>query len=86
VGTDSHGSWVDFTPALAKQPAVVGQVCNWKTNTDYDLDLGVLSGSPAIGCGVGGSNCGSTINIQQYKAGDFNGDSVRDIPAWPPEE
>ena len=55
VGTDSHGSWVRFMPALARQPAAVGQVCNWKAVTNYAMDLRVQAGRPAIGRGEAGA-------------------------------
>ena len=84
-GSDSHGTWVEFSPPLAAPLANAGTLANWKANSNLAIDLRVQSGSPAIGGGQGGSNCGSTLIIQNFKNGGFDGDSQRDIPVWPPQ-
>ena len=85
TGTDAHGDYIEFAPAMNEPLFRIGGVANWKTKADCQLDFSVLAGSPAAGNGSGGSNIGSSINVQQYQQGDFTGDNVRDIPAWPPQ-
>jgi len=83
-GTWPHNNYLDFTPPLDKPLLNAGVVCNWLTKTNYDLDLRPAPGSWAIGHGQNGSDIGSSINLAQYRAGDFDGDGQRDIPVWPP--
>jgi hypothetical protein len=57
-------------------------IANWKTATDYTLDLTPATGSPARGNGSGGGDIGSTINTIRFMQCDFDGDGVRDVPAY----
>jgi len=61
-----------------------GSLNNWKTNTDFTLDLSVLPTSPAIGLASDGGTVGSTISVPDFMAGDFDGDGVMDVPRWNP--
>jgi len=77
------GDYIEFDPP---KPSVVtfkaGVVINWKTNTDYTMDLSPAAGSPAIGLATGGGDCGSTIDIPDFRTADFDGDGVCDVPRW----
>ncbi len=57
-------------------------VDDWKTNSNFNLDLRLKpgSGSVALTMSSTGGPIGSQINGAQYVAGDFNGDGVRDLP------
>lgn len=77
VGADH----VEFDPALsAVHPFGWDVVCNWRTNDNFALDLRLTEDSPGRGMGEGGSDVGSTIDIQAYMKGDFDGDGTRDLP------
>lgn len=82
--TELDGNWVTFDPPLAEPLELGGAIANWLDNTDFTLDFTLLPTSPAIGAASDGSTLGSSINLAQYRAGDFNGDGLRDVPAWPP--
>jgi Right handed beta helix region/Bacterial Ig-like domain len=79
VGAD----YVDFEPGDWRITWKYGCLSNWKTNDNFTLDLTLQAGSPAKGAGEGGADMGSPINVLQFVAGDFDGDDIRDIPAWP---
>jgi parallel beta-helix repeat protein len=85
VSSDSHGAYIEFTPALSRAPEVAGVIANWKTSTNFTIDLTLQQGSPAIGGGDQGQDCGSNIDVEDYRNCDFDGDSVRDVPTWPPQ-
>ncbi len=76
---------ITISPALPEAPFRMTLVANWGSNSNLQMDTLPLYGSPAIGAGQNGSDLGSTINIADYQAGDFNGDGIRDIPAYPAE-
>jgi hypothetical protein len=52
-----------------------------RTTVAWDLHLQPTS--PALKAAADGTNIGSSINVAQYRAGDFNGDGVRDLPKIP---
>jgi hypothetical protein len=81
VGTN----YIEFSPALSQLPTTAGVICNWKTKTDYTHNYALSASSPARGAGEGGADMGSTVNLSSYRAGDLDGDGLRDIPAWPPQ-
>jgi len=81
--TASSGATLTVDPPLAEKPLKGYLVANWGTNTDFALDLGLQPGSPAIGIGQGGTTIGSMVDIQQFQAGDFDGDGQRDLPEIP---
>ncbi|MBN2582569.1 MAG: right-handed parallel beta-helix repeat-containing protein [Planctomycetes bacterium] len=83
TGIDAHGDWIEYTPATDGPVLKDGVVANWKTNTDYALDLRVQAGSPALGAGQGGADLGADLSIPQFRTGDFDGDGFRDVPVWP---
>ena len=83
--TASSGAVVTIDPPLATKPLKGMLVANWGTNTDYALNLGVHAGSPAVGLGQSGGTVGSSVSIDQFKAGDFDADGRRDLPLLPAE-
>ena len=56
-------------------------IVNWKDRTDFAWDLRLADDSPGKGLGDKGQDVGSTIDIQAYLQGDFNGDGKRELPA-----
>jgi parallel beta-helix repeat protein len=84
--TAKDGTWITYDPPHDEPLLLGGCIANWKTNTDPVLDFSLGASSPAIGAGAGGTNMGSSVNLAQYRAGDFDGDGSRDIPEWPPVE
>ena len=58
-------------------------MANWKSKTNFALDLRLDGDSPGKGLCPGGTDPGSTVNIQEYLQGDFNGDGQRDVPVLP---
>ncbi|MBN2584085.1 MAG: right-handed parallel beta-helix repeat-containing protein, partial [Planctomycetes bacterium] len=83
--TAKGADYVEFTPSDRRVAFKTGAMLNWKDKTDFSWDLTLQAGSPAIGLAQDGSNVGSSINVGQYMARDFDGDWVRDIPIWPYE-
>jgi len=83
VVTAKGSDWVDVDPGDERLAWKYSIMANWKTNTNFRLDLSLAPTSPAIGAAQGGGNLGSTVNVQQYLAGDFDGDGIRDVPALP---
>lgn len=75
--------WVEFSPALPEIPLLPPFICNWKTNTNFAYDFRPAIGGAAEDGGEGGAHVGSLIDLQDYRQGDFDGDSVRDIPLKP---
>ncbi len=75
--------WVDVDPGDERLAWKYSIMANWKNNSNFQLDLSLKPTSPAIGAAQGGGNLGSTINVPQFMAGDFDGDGVRDIPTPP---
>jgi hypothetical protein len=84
TATNAGSKYIEFTPGDDKFRTSGYLVANWKAKTNFILDLTPKAGSPIIGHAHDGTNIGSSININNYMAGDFNGDGRRDIPAWPP--
>lgn len=79
VGADT----ITISPALPEPVWRYSVVLNWGSNSDFTLDTRPGAGSPALTAGPSGSVIGSTINPTGYRAGDFNGDGLRDLPALP---
>ena len=75
--------WIGFSPSADWVVTKADSLFNWKTAEDFTWDLTLQPGSPAAGAASDGGDIGSSINIGQYKAGDFNGDGCRDLPEWP---
>lgn len=75
---------VSFTPPLEKlHHHGWDVVVNWKDATEFAWDLRPAEGSPAVGMGDRGQDVGSSINMQAYMKGDFDGDGQRDLPPVP---
>lgn len=81
--TASSGAVVTVDPPLEEKPLKDYLIANWGTNTDFALDLGLQPGSPGVGLGQGGGTVGSSISIEQFQNGDFDGDGRRNIPQIP---
>jgi len=83
VSSDAQGGYIEYAPAHAAPLEIAGVVCNWRDNDDFVLDFSLAPGSPAIGAGEGGRDCGATLDLVAYRMGDFDGDGTRDVPTWP---
>jgi len=83
-GQDAQGSWLEFAPPLDRPPPAMPMIWNWKTRTNCTLNLALQAGSWAKGRATDGSDLGSSLSMSNYRAGDFDGDGLRDIPVWPP--
>ena len=81
--TAKSTAWVEFTPPDDRIPIKSHLLSNWKTNTNFKLDLSLQAGSPAIGAASDAGNIGSSVPMIQFQEGDFTGDMLRDIPIWP---
>ena len=68
---------------LAEPPLAIQSIANWGDKTDFTWDLHLAAGSPAKGAGPNGGNLGSSVDVQAYIKGDFNGDGKRDLPVLP---
>lgn len=79
VGSD----YVTFTPGDDYIAIKCNTIANWGENTNYAVDItpqAAITGSDS-------QPVGSTINVQEFLAGDFNGDGRRDVPEYPqPDE
>jgi hypothetical protein len=80
--TEVTAEYIVINPALKLVPLKPYTVANWKTTSDFTLNLALKPGSPALKL-AGGKPAGSAINIKNYREGDFNGDGRRDLPEWP---
>lgn len=79
--TEVGGDYVVFAPPLEYvHPYGWDVVGNWRGNRNFALDLRLAKDSPGRGMGQGGKDVGSTIDIQAYARGDFDGDGRRDLP------
>jgi len=76
---------ITVKPGLPRLPDSVLVVANWKDNSNFAMDLRLKPDSPGAKLGQNGNPVGSTINIQAFKRGDFDGDGQRDLPPLPPE-
>lgn len=52
----------------------------WGSNTNLNWDLRLQATSPGVSNLWSSNPAGSSISIQNYKAGDFDGDGIRDVP------
>ena len=64
-------------------PLTIQSIANWGDKTDFTWDLHLDDGSPAKGAGPDGRDMGSSLDVQAYIKGDFNGDGKRDLPVLP---
>ncbi len=71
---------ITVKPPLNKKPIKPWLIANWKENSNFKLDLRLRKDSPGINLSKNGGPIGSSIDIQAYRHGDFNGDGKRDIP------
>jgi hypothetical protein len=70
---------------LAAPPVTVQSVANWGATSDFRWDLRPADDSPARRSGSGGRDMGSSLSVQDYVKGDFDGDGKRDLPEMPAE-
>ncbi len=56
---------------------------NWGEKTNFLHDTRLVDGSPGSNLSGKGGPVGSSIDIQAYLAGKFNGDDKRQVPEWP---
>ncbi len=82
--TAVDGKQITFAPPLPVQ-AYSGStlVANWGEATDFTLDTRLKPGSPAAKLAPDGGAVGSPLNVPAFRAGDFDGDGRRDLPALP---
>jgi len=79
--TEGGEGYIVFDPPLPRvHPFGWDVVCNWRAGDNFALDLRLADDSPGRGMGEGGRDVGSTVDIQAYMKGDFNGDGRRDVP------
>jgi len=79
--TESTDQYVAFAPPIASLHEWRWEtIVNWKDRTDFVWDLRLADDSPGKKMGDQGQDVGSTIDIQAYFKGDFNGDGKRDLP------
>jgi hypothetical protein len=78
-----EGQVVTIEPPLAERPSGAWVVVNWGENSDLALDLGLLPASAGATLREDGGAVGSSVDIQAYLKGDFDGDGRRDVPALP---
>jgi hypothetical protein len=88
--TEVTDRYVAFEPALKMlHEWEWDMLVNWKDQEDFVWDLRLADDSPGKGMGEGGKDVGSSIDIQAYLRGDFDGDGKRDLPdaprSWWPE-
>ena len=81
--THAQGDAITVAPRLHEKPVKGWLIANWGKNKDFRLDLRLASDSPGATLSAGGGPVGSSIEIQAYRRGDFNGDGQRDIPSLP---
>jgi hypothetical protein len=65
-------------PMVPLSPFVT--VENFKTSTNFAVDLRLKSTSPGATMSSTGGPIGGTLYTLAYAAGDFNNDGIRDIP------
>ncbi|MDY6933310.1 MAG: right-handed parallel beta-helix repeat-containing protein [Spirochaetota bacterium] len=74
---------ITFEPELDEPPMWNAFIMNWKDNSNLVWDLRLRNGSPGENLASDDGPVGSTININEYMNGDFDGDGIRDIPISP---
>ena len=81
---EAAGGYIVFDPPIRSvHPYAWDTVANWRKTDKFALDLRLADDSPGKGMGEGGRDVGSSIDIQAYMKGDFNGDGKRDLPPAP---
>jgi hypothetical protein len=79
---NTTSNFVAFTPSSAQCSIKYGTAFDWKTNTNFTDDLTLQAGSPAINAASDGGNIGSSINLANYRAGNFGAYGSRPT-CWP---
>jgi hypothetical protein len=82
--TEATDDYVAFEPPLKSLHHYGWNILvNWKNRKEFLWDLRISDDSPARKMGDQGQDVGSTIDMQAYIKGDFNGDGSRDLPELP---
>jgi hypothetical protein len=81
--TGAPGDVIQFTPPLKRLPFRHALVWNWKKATSTAIDVRPKPGSPALTAGPNGGPVGSTLDVEAFRRGDFDGDGKRDLPELP---
>ena len=76
---------ITVEPGLAEAPLKGWLVANWGDQDDFQLDLRLAADSPGARLSATGGPVGSTLDVQAYRAGDFDADGRRDLPTLPLE-
>ncbi|CAN5563575.1 hypothetical protein BH10PLA1_BH10PLA1_18630 [soil metagenome] len=71
---------ITFDVALPRIPTARSVVEDWKTSTNFVVDLRLALGSPGYVLGATGGSVGTAIALTSYIAGDYNNDGQRDLP------
>ena len=82
--TEVGDEYIAIDPGTDK-PNEMDVIANWKDKKDFTLDMRLAKDSVGKGKGKDGRDIGSLIDLQAYKAGDFDGDGKRDVPVVPKE-
>jgi parallel beta-helix repeat protein len=74
---------IRIAPGLPTKPLKGWLVANWGDKGEFEMDLRLRKDSPGAILSEAGKPVGSSIDIQAFHRGDFDGDGRRDIPAIP---
>ncbi|MEI6337409.1 MAG: right-handed parallel beta-helix repeat-containing protein [Verrucomicrobiota bacterium] len=85
VGEDEEQGYFVFTPARDMVPVSPENIVNWG-DKKVNWDLHLKETSPGHKKASDGTDMGSSVNLQNYMKGDFNGDGKRLLPDLPKEE
>jgi parallel beta-helix repeat protein len=82
--TEVTDEYVAFDPPLAQLHHYGWNLMvNWKDRRTFAWDLRLAEDSPGRRMGQDGGDVGSSLDMQAYMRGDFNGDGRRDLPDLP---
>lgn len=81
--TGVPGDAIQFDPPLKRLPFRHVLVWNWKKATSTAIDVRPKAGSPALTLGPNKTPVGSTLDVEAFRRGDFDGDGTRDLPELP---
>jgi hypothetical protein len=76
---DARSFQITFSPALDSYPYRTVFVCKWNSGVS-SMDCTLESSSPGLTMSSTGGRVGCTLNLTDYKNGDFDGDDIRDVP------
>ena len=85
VGEYQGQGYIVFDKPLAATPEFSVSIADWGDKTDFTWNLALRDDSPGKKAASDGTDLGSSLNLQNYMKGDFNGDGKRDLPNLPKE-